>query len=119
MSHVSLHSFSHSYAFLMQLPYLFAYPYYIRRGFIYRPNVHKLLRTLVPRPGIEPRIRRPKRRVISVSPSGRVFIVRHCATIWKCFIESRMRPRQSERVCERPGMNPISSEDAFATSLSA
>ena len=26
----------------------------------------------VPRPGIEPRIRRPKRRVISVSPSGRV-----------------------------------------------
>ena len=26
----------------------------------------------VPRPGIEPRIRRPKRRVISVSPSGRI-----------------------------------------------
>ncbi len=74
---------------------------------------------LVPRPGIEPRIRRPKRRVISVSPSGRVFIVRHCATIWKCFIESQVRSRQSEMVYERRGMNPISSEDAFATSLLA
>ena len=44
---------------------------------------NNLCNVLVPRPGIEPRTRRPKRRVISVSPSGRAFIVRHYVTIWK------------------------------------
>ena len=70
---------------------------------------------LVPSPGFEPGTADPKSAVISISPRGRVFSVRHCDRIWKCSIVFRLKLQQLKTSYERPAMSRISSVAASET----